>query len=679
MPHKLSWLPLVLAAGCAAEKANGRPWIHGVTIDGVKQVSKKDLKSKLAVEATSWVPFSPKRYLDPFTIDMDRQRVEAYYHAHGYFAAKVTQATVEPRDPHGKSVDVKLVVDEGPPTKIVKLDASGLDAAGAPAQKIAHQLDKSLALGTVFDHAKYLDEKARITTRLKRLGFAWANVDGEVDVNRDELTADVRLKIDPGLRARFGKVIVRGDTGTVAPRLIATRALIPTGRRFDPDELEAARGRLYNSGAFASVKIDYERDAAHPDVADVIVTVHPSKLHELRLGVGVGFESTRYDVHLAGNYVKSSFFGGLRSLKLRLEPGWVFLVSQQGGPTGPTGGPSNGPSLRTDATFTQPDLFAPALDLKWLVGYDVGIDYAYQYHGPRTTIGLTRPFWRNRVNLGFSYNFNFLLFFNTVPEFQNNPALATRLFGYTNPYRVGWLQQDVNLDLRDRPLDPHKGVYVGTTFEEGGVYAAGSFTYEKVQPELRLYAPLFTRRMTLAARGMFGQIFTVGGTGSPITRRFFMGGPNSHRGFNYDRLSLQVPSGIAGAPNLPIGGDQLVLLQAELRVDIIKLWGNWFGFTAFLDAGDVAAPSLDPASRANLAALLQPQCAPVPVYLPSTVQWNQLHYAVGGGLRYHTPIGTITADIGVRLNRLAPCQPDGVPNPDPGQRIAFHISIGEAF
>ena len=54
-------------------------------------------------------------------------------------------------------------------------------------------------------------------------------------------------------------------------------------------------------------------------------------------------------------------------------------------------------------------------------------------------------------------------------------------------------------------------------------------------------------------------------------------------------------------------------------------------------------------------------------------------HAVGGGLRYKTVIGTIRADIGVRVNRTAPCETDGTPNPDPGSRVAFHISIGESF
>jgi len=32
-------------------------------------------------------------------------------------------------------------------------------------------------------------------------------------------------------------------------------------------------------------------------------------------------------------------------------------------------------------------------------------------------------------------------------------------------------------------------------------------------------------------------------------------------------------------------------MQGEFRLNIVKLWDNWFGITAFLDAGDVAAPN----------------------------------------------------------------------------------------
>jgi outer membrane translocation and assembly module TamA len=65
--------------------------------------------------------------------------------------------------------------------------------------------------------------------------------------------------------------------------------------------------------------------------------------------------------------------------------------------------------------------------------------------------------------------------------------------------------------------------------------------------------------------------------------------------------------------------------------------------------------------------------------LSTSVNIGNLHYATGGGLRYRTLIGTIRVDLGIRLNRLSEREPDGTPNPDPGQRFAFHISVGESF
>jgi outer membrane protein insertion porin family len=671
---------LLCAAGCAAEKANGRPWIHNLTIDGVKNVKAKDLKSKIALESTSWIPLSPKKYLDPFEVDVDKKRIEAYYAAHGFFFAKVTAAEVKPiKD--GKAVDIKLVVDEGPATKINDVDVAGLDPIGPKAYDINHDLQKKLfKKGDIFDHGKYLEQKGAVEDQLKTLGFAWADVKGEVDVDRDARSADLKFNVDPGPKAVIGRVYIRGYEH-IDPKLILEHADIREGKTFDPQVLEDARGRIYNLGVFSSVKVEYEHDPSHAELADVVITVHEGKFHELRLGGGVNFESTRYDVHLAAQYIKNNFLGGLRTLKLRLEPGWVFLVNTAS-IGAPTGGPTMGPSLKAEATFIQPDFIAPWYDLKWIVGYDVGIDYAYQFHGPRTTLGVSRPLWHNRINVGLSYNFNYLMFFNTVPAFQDDPHAASKLYGYTNPYRVGWIQQDFMLDLRDKPLAPHKGAYLGTTLEEGGLWAAGNFAYEKVLPEARLYIPMGSR-ITLATRGEFGQIFVQGDTGSPITRRFYMGGPDSHRGFNYNRLSVQVPIGYPGAPNLPIGGDQLLLLQAEFRVNIVQLWGNWFGITTFVDAGDVAAPS----SNGNLEAVLAPSATnpggicgngQMPKFSTS-VQGSKLHTAVGGGLRYKTVIGTIRADIGVRVNRTATCEPDGTPNPDPNSRIAFHISIGESF
>jgi FAD/FMN-containing dehydrogenase len=60
---------------------------------------------------------------------------------------------------------------------------------------------------------------------------------------------------------------------------------------------------------------------------------------------------------------------------------------------------------------------------------------------------------------------------------------------------------------------------------------------------------------------------------------------------------------------------------------------------------------------------------------------GNLNWAVGAALSYETPVGVVRAGAGVRLNRLSTAfGPNGVLlNPDPGDRIAYHFSIGEAF
>jgi translocation and assembly module TamA len=622
-------------------------------------VSVKDLAGRLAIEKTSWLRLR-KRYLDPFAVHVDRERIEAFYRARGFFEARTVAAEVlpwkgPPESP--QAVDVRFVIDEGPRTHITQVRLEGL-AAVPSSHRLETRLHEELQVGEAFDHRRYLSAKRTLDDALQRSGYAWADVEGRVEVNRRAQEAQIRLVAEPGPLVRFGALRVEGEE-QLSPGRIALHAGIAEGARFDPEQLEAARGRLFNLGMFSSVRIDYAPRPDDPTLADVIVQVRESTLNEVRLGVGLGLDFYRTDIHATASYTRRNWLGGLRTLTLRLEPAWVAVPALWDPQR-------NGPAGLVEAQLIQPDWPLPLGKLELAVGYDAGVEYAYQFHGPRASVGLQRGFWRDRVLLGASYNFQFLLFYDTDPVILDDPALAGRLFGYTNPYRIGWFQQHLALDLRDRPLDAHAGLYVSATFEEGGTYAGGAFQYEKILPELRAYAPL-GRRVTLAGRFLFGQLFTQNDLGSPITRRFYLGGSNSHRGFNYDRLSPQVPSGQPGVSAIPIGGDQMVLVSAELRIDVVRLFGQWLVLAGFVDGGDVGGPGCGGSSS----------CARVSPR--NTVDWTDLHWAAGGGLRYRTLVGSIRADLGVRLNRLAAVESDGTPNPDPGQRFAFHLSLGEAF
>jgi translocation and assembly module TamA len=638
------WL-LFCLAGCGGEAAAGRPWVRSVTFEGVKSLPARDLARRLALEKSGW---RRKRYLDdPAIVAIDAERIEAYYAAHGFFSARVTSAEAVPV--HGEeAVDVRFVVEEGPPTHVTSVEMR---------PDLAKKTHQRLPVGQVFDHAAYLAARDAIGEELLQTGHPWPEVHGRVDVDRNKQQAKIRLTVEPGPLARFGVLRVEGVEHGAR---LARWAGLHEGSRFDPERLDELRARIESLGLFATVSLEVV-PGREPDIADVVAELRERSRNELRLGGGVGLDTYRSEIHASALYTRRHWLGGLRTLVVTLQPGWVavpaFWNLQR-----------NGPSLQAEATLTEPGWPLARGQLQLTLGYDLGVEYAYQFHGPRAGLTLERNFLRDRLRLAATYGFELLQFFNTDPVILDNPQLAGRLFGYTNPYRIGWLQQDAAFDLRDAPLDAHRGVYFGLLVEEGGPFAGGAFLYQKLQPDLRLYAPLGSR-LTLAGRVWFGQLFSQGDLGSPITRRFYLGGANSHRGFNYDRLSPQVPSGISGVSPIPIGGDQMVLLSLELRLKVVRLYGQWLSLAAFTDGGDVGGPSCATAAASHCTS----------VSLRTSVDWGDLNWAVGGGLRYRTVVGTVRADLGVRLNRLTPTQPDGTPNADPGDRYAFHLSLGEAF
>jgi outer membrane protein assembly factor BamA len=636
----------ILAGACAHREETTSPWVRRLVLHGVRHVDERDLLRYLVTEETERFVWAHKRPFDAFSLRLDAATIESYYRAHGFFDARVTATDVNPADrPH--AVNVEIFVDEGVVTKVASVKVAGLDAIGDDAKPAFRNFD--VRKGQIFDHARYEAEKGEMRQRLKTLGYAWADLQGDVVVDRDHHVANVKLMVAPGLKATVGDITVQGAWDRDRAMLIR-HSLVRRGMLLTPEVLETARARLYNLGYLPTVLIRYEHDPVHPETADVTLAVTEGPVNEWRFGLGVTLELQRSELRGRAEYTRHRFLGGLRRLRIRAEPAYVFVPAFWDPIT-------QGPAGTVEAELTQLDLGLPPDELHLVAGYDLGVEYAFQYHGPRAQVGYSRNFFHERLQLSIGYDIQYVMFFNIDPALLADPMLSAHEFGFVDPYRVTWLEQAVVLDLRDQPLETRRGGWFSLRAEEGGAWTGGGFDYEKLVAEVRGYYPLF-RRVVVAGRTEFGQAFSQGDLGTPTTRRFYLGGPDSHRGFNFNRLSLQIPSGKPGNPALPVGGDEMFLTQIELRVRAVILFGSWLEVAGFLDAGDVAAPTGLPHDHIDL---------------------TQLNVAVGGGLRYKTAVGTIRADVGVRVNRLSDFQPDGRPNADPHQPVAFHLSIGEPF
>ena len=102
--------------GCATRPA--RPTVASVSIHGAVAVDPGDVAEKLATRPNSTVLGLHLAYelYDRFVVERDVKRIERYYRSRGFFRARVLAGRVTPAS-EGK-VDVELLVEEGPPTKL---------------------------------------------------------------------------------------------------------------------------------------------------------------------------------------------------------------------------------------------------------------------------------------------------------------------------------------------------------------------------------------------------------------------------------------------------------------------------------------------------------------------------------------------------------------------------------
>ncbi len=609
---------------------HGGQWVRDLIIDGAHAFSAGTIRSRLATQSTGWWPFARKQWFDPAALALDLRRIAAFYADRGYFDARVGPPELHARD--DGALEIVIHVQENAPTQIERtrwLDFPAQEEPGARA--MAHE--RGVSEGAIVDVEKVTDLAAALQHRLVLHGYAHAVVGEQIEVDRDRHAAAVELRCQPGPEVRMGQTEVVGN-GSIPARVVQNRVSWSPGDRYDPRDLERTRARIYDLGVFSTVHLELLGPPAPS--ADVRITLLSGKLRELRLGGGVAVERQRQEVRLRGEWSIDDFLGGLRKLRLRITPAYVVIP-------GVTEIERAGLAGDTDAQLRQPDLFGSQISGEALVGYDLGIAVGYQYYGPRTQLGFDRPFFRGRVLAGGSWNLQYLNFFNVNEEVFDDPR--NRFFGFQNPYRLNFFEEFVQLDLRDNPIVSRSGVYLAVSGEQGVPLTSTGYHYVKVTPEARAFFPLAAHAV-LAARGLVGWLEPFDGDQSPITRRYALGGPSNHRGFGLGRLSpeLRDSTGLL----VPVGGDGQVLFSLEARLAVARIHGAWLGIVPFVDAGDVTPRFQD-------------------------LDLAHLHVAVGASLECRTPIGPLRAGLGVRVNRM------GGDNPDPDERIAFHLTLGEAF
>jgi outer membrane protein insertion porin family len=614
------WLILLVVLTTAGCQEPGTITVRSIDFVGVRAIDTSRLKTALATRESAKLPWGRKYRFDKSRLDEDVKRIEAFYADRGYPSAHVTNVQVVPNEAKN-AVSVTVTVAEGTPVLVSNLELTGFDVLPGPSiESIRQRLP--IQPGQPWDRQQVIAARDLATNELRDQGYPYARV--TVAETPEATSVRLAFRAEPGPLSHFGTIEMVGNQ-TVENRIILRQLTFKTGDVYRRSLVQDSQRRLYGLQLFQFVNVEtIQTEQQDPDV-HIRVTVAEGKHQRVNLGVGYGTEEK---ARVDAGYHHVNFLGGGRTAGVRGR--WSSLDR----------------GIRLE--FNQPYLLGPHVSLAGEGQHWLTFTPAYQ-----STITGGRVMVRHEGSQRMSWAVSFLneRDNSTITEqYRNDPEVRNDLIALGLDPETGHQDGTTNalaLDLQRSTatnlLDARNGYQIATHFEIAPDFLPGQYHYTSLTADARQYLPV-TERLTWANRAQAGSInpFDESQPGQvPFSKKYFLGGATSIRGWGRFEVS---PVGTSG---LPVGGNTMFAFTSELRASLIGRLGG----VAFLDGGNVWESGW-------------------------TIDFSDLHYAVGLGLRYETAVGPIRFDVGQQLNRIDGLLIDGLPQE---RYWRMHFSIGQAF
>ncbi|WP_122575849.1 autotransporter assembly complex protein TamA [Pseudomonas viridiflava] len=508
------------------------------------------------------------------------QQAEKAAQALGYYQAQIDS---EIQDGENPRLVIKVLPGEPIRLRNVVVRVEG-PAASLKAFKVPQS--DALKAGAVLNHGHYEDAKRLIQNQASRYGFFSGRFTSQrLSIDPRAGVADIELVYDSGPRYSLGKVMFSGDSPfdeDLLKRMVPFKENTP----YDSQLIAELNQAMQASGYFEGVRVDAAPTAAVGQVIPVTVQLETRKPRTM--GLGLGF-STDVGPRGRANWTRH----------------WANAQGHSYGFESEISAPRQNVGLWYDVP-----LDPPLTDKLRFAG-------GYQYEEIAGTDSLSKlltvgPEWHSKLPSGWERVIS-LKWQREEYRLGDDSGLSTLLMpGISYSY----LRSD------DR-IDPHKGYrlqFDAQVAKEGAGSDANLVRGNVLLKGLTTVA----QNHRFLGRVQFGGNFTDGYTSIPPSLRFFAGGDQSVRGYDYQTLS---PTNSDGDR---IGGRYMVAGSVEYQYSIAEKWR----LATFVDQGN-SFNNLD---------------------LPS------LKTGVGFGVRWVSPVGPL------RLDLAHPLDDDG--------GVRLHFSMG---
>lgn len=492
------------------------------------------------------------------------QQVRTALQPYGYYNPKVSSELTE----SGGKWLASYQVEAGNPVKISKLDIRWT-GAGANESRLQEEVNQfRLKVGDTLDHAAYESGKNELLDEAFALGYAKAKLEqSQVRVDLPSDSAEIEIVVDTGPLYYFGEISFLQDF--LDADLLADYVTIQPGEAYSHEALLSFQQNLIASGFFQEVTINPDFDNAVNDRVPMTVILKPITPHKLSFGIGYETDvgprlSARWEDRLINSLGHSS------DLSLKLSTKESKLVGSYSIP-----------------------VLEPLTD-RWVSS--ATLQYLETPSTTSNTAEIETAFVRRNLEDTHFYK-GFALYSAENFQVGDHSDVDTLLLQLGGTVRMSYIDEDIFPqhgylmygDLRGSA----EALLSDTSFSRihlGGRYLLGFGDSHRLDMRLEL-----------------GGAWVDDFDAYPSSLRFFAGGDNSVRGYEYQSLGPEDSDGVVvGGRNLMVGS-----LQYDFRVA-----EKWV-LDTFVDAGNAYNSQLD-----------------------------KIYVGSGFGARYLAPFGSVRIDFG---------------------------------
>lgn len=563
--------------------------IGKVNLIGVEAFNTKKIKRKMEIKR--------KKFFKQGVLDKDLRMIEAYYKDRGFLKVHLGTPIVI-YDEEKAKIFITLFVYEG--LKYTVGDIQFQDNYAVTTEELGRDLE--VKHGEIFSQAKFERSLFNIQDHYAEKGYILMRSNPEYFTDDERKVVNILISIDENGIVYVDRIHLEGNIIT-KDYVIKREFLVKEGDPFNVKKIRRTQEKLYNLGFFSDIVIEIG-ETDDPYRADLICQVTEQRTGLVSMGAGYSSQDG-----LLGTFqiTQSNFLGRGQRLALMMEFGKKKTNYQ--------------------LSFTEP----------WFLGRHVlfGIDvydtdrnrdyYREMRSGGDIRIG---PHLTDILSLNFTYAYERVKVYDALSQFKGEEG--TKDSSSFTTYLVR--------DSRDNIFDASRGSRNSISFQVSGGILGGDTDFVKTLGSSRWYFPTFWR-FVLAIQLRYGIASSFPpSAGVPIYERFYVGGADSVRGYDY-----------RGEIGPPEGGVMMFISNVEYKFPIAMQKGRTvLQGAVFLDMGGSWRKR--------------------DVNFTIGRGEDQLKVGIGAGIRFQTPIFPVRLDWGYGLNHK--------PGEDKSQ---WYFTIGQPF